>query len=231
MGVDLPAGTLLQFIEGDFQSAWDALAGTSGPRSRGNFMFARQAMTLLEFACRLAQSDPTGGAITDLSRDLADRDPRYFTRLPGDCWSPGNPPEFVLPSRGPDPGRQLIAALFDLVRNGQAHQYQQIRARLSDGNDFQFSVTGADEGLLLGQVLTGGRPRDHLQRRKDGSDIWIKVRTDVLFLDIRDSIRGANILARGLTLRYLERPRSGPGGRYYQFSGADLDAALIAGGH
>jgi hypothetical protein len=55
-------------------------------------------------------------------------------------------------------------------------------------------------------------------------------RPDVLFLDIRDSLFAANLLGRGLTLTYLERPRSA-NSPHYRFSGADLEAPLRVGGH
>jgi hypothetical protein len=47
MASDLDAPTLLQFVIGDFETAWDAIAGQPDPASRGNFMFAKQAMILL----------------------------------------------------------------------------------------------------------------------------------------------------------------------------------------
>lgn len=49
----LPPETLYRFIVADFEGAWNALASYSTPCGRGNFMFARQAMSLLEWAARL----------------------------------------------------------------------------------------------------------------------------------------------------------------------------------
>lgn len=231
MATDIPIPILVDFIIGDFQDAWDTLAARQGSLHRGNFLFARQAMTLLEVACRLCYSDDNGEALKDLSRELAQRDRRYFTQLPGSCWTPGGPPEFYLPSQSSNQQSELIAALFDLIRNGQAHQYLQIRARLTDSKDFQFALTGAEYGFPLSQTLSHGRPSDHLKAWKDtNSDLWIKVRTDVLFLDIRDAVHGARILNRGLTLHYLSRPR-GSGSPDYKFSSVDLEAQLQNGGH
>lgn len=208
MAQDLPVATIVDFIIGDFESAWDALASTPGSIHRGNFLFARQAMTLLEVACRLCQSDTTGQALRNLSNQLAQCDRRYFTELPGTCWSPGTPPEFSLPSLGPHPTTELIAALFDLIRNGQAHQYQQIRVQLSDTKDFQFALTGAEYGFLLSKTFAAGRPPDHLKAQRDSDgDLWMKIRTDVLFLDIRDAVRSTGLLNGALTLTYLSRPR------------------------
>lgn len=227
MGNDLPANTLIQFIEGDFEATWDSTAQNRNIGSRGNFMFAMQTMILLEVACRLCRSDRSGTALNDFSVELASRDRRYFATLPATCYSAS--PEFQLPSLGSNPDRQLIGVLFDLIRNGQAHQYQQVRVQLTDGVDFQISLTGAGYGAILSQCLISGRPVDHLRKDRDtNQDLWLKVRSDVLYLDIRDSIRAANLLTRGLTISYLTRPRIL--GRGYQFTGAQLEAALSAGG-
>ena len=144
---------------------------------------------------------------------------------------PSNPPEFLLPSQGLNPGSELIASLFDLIRNGQAHQYQQIRVRLTDGKDFQFGLTGADHGLFLSRSLAADRPVDHLRASKEANgDFWVKVRTDVLFLDIREAVRSANLLDGVLTLNFLVRPRS-PTSPHYQCSSTDLESSLRSGGH
>jgi len=229
MATDLPVASLVELIIGDFRDAWDALAARQGSLHRGNFLFARQAMTLLEVACRLCHSDVKGEALQEFSRELAQRDKRYFTPLPGPCGTYG--PEFYLPSQSSGPPSELIFALFDLIRNGQAHQYQQIRARLADGKDFQFSLTGADYGFPLSQTFAQGRPSSHLSAWRDGEgDLWMKVRTDVLFLDICEAFYGAGLLDRGLTFKHLSRPSDGKR-KHYQFSSADLESHLQNGGH
>lgn len=231
MATDLPVSTLVDFIIGDFEDAWDALAARQGNLHRGNFLFARQAMTLLEVACRLCYSDRTDQTLKRFAAELARRDVRYFTKLPSSCWTPSNPPEFRLPSQSSTPDSELITALFDLIRNGQAHQYQQIRVRLADGKDFQFALTGAEHGLFLAQSLAIGRPADHLQAHKEANgDLWIKVRTDILFLDVREAVRSANLLNGNLTLNFLSRPRSSSS-PHYQFASTDLESSLRTGGH
>jgi hypothetical protein len=231
MAADLPVVTLFDFTIGDFEDTWDALAARPGNLHRGNFLFARQAMTLLEVACRLCYSDGTGQTLKRLAAELGRRDARYFTKLPSSCWTPSSPPEFWLPSQSSNPESELIAALFDLIRNGQAHQYQQIRVRLADGKDFQFALTGAEHGLFLAQSLAVGRPTDHLQAHKErNGDLWVKVRTDILFLDIREAVRSANLLNGSLTLSFLSRPRSSSS-PHYQFSSTNLESCLRTGGH
>ncbi len=232
MGAELSEVTIVNFIIGDFESAWDAIAHLPGSIPRGNFLFALQAMTLLEVACRLCNADQSNQALRDFSDELAIRDQRYFTLLPGACWTPKatvkKPAEFSLPSRSTTSECELLAALFDLVRNGQAHQYQQIRVELTDKKSFQFALTGAEHQLYLDRSLAGGRPIKHLAAHADGhGDIWITIRTDVLFLDIRDSIRAAMLLERNLSMRYLRRA----GGNFYKFDSAALEHCLKSGGH
>jgi len=227
MGGDLSPQTLLQFIESDFESAWDSLAENPTVGGRGNFMFAMQTMILLEVACRLCGSDTSGSAHNAFSSEIAARDRRYFTSLPGPCFTPK---DFRLPHVGSDPASELIAALFDLIRNGHAHQYQQIRVQLNDGIDFQVSLTGASFCAYLSRTLAEGRPSDHLSmHRTRNGDIWIIVRPDVLYLDFRESIRAANLLGRGLCLKYISRPKIQS--QRYQFSGSQLVSALSAAGH
>jgi len=61
----LPAFTMIGFLVGDFEAAWDSLASNDGPTHRGNFMFAMQAMVLLELACRCARLIRLGIASRD----------------------------------------------------------------------------------------------------------------------------------------------------------------------
>jgi hypothetical protein len=52
---------IYNFIAGDFRACWDSLANNADPIiGRGNFIFGRQAMNLLEFACKLYEGDSTG---------------------------------------------------------------------------------------------------------------------------------------------------------------------------
>ena len=223
MGTDLPPSQVIDFIIGDFEAAWNGLAADPAPGNRGNFLFALQAVVLLEVASRLCASDSTGAALRDLSAQLEARDPRYFAALPGACS--GGFSEFALPSSGPNPSGQLLAVLFDLIRNGQAHQYQQVRVRLNDGLDFQVALTGAEHGLFLDR--TQSRTGHLVKSRDQNQDLWLKVRTDILFVDVRESIRAANLLGRGLTITNLVRPR---GNGTYQFSSVQLEQALVTVG-
>jgi hypothetical protein len=158
----------------------------------GNFMFARQAMMLLEWAARVCRADTTGApaagrqtpALLRLLSELARLDTRYFTQMPAVFPNRTSDKEFTLPSRASNPDLELLLLLFDLTRNGQAHQYQQINVDLADGKELQVTLTGVEKGLLLGSITT--RPTEHLSFDCFGTgSIALKVRTDVLYLDIK----------------------------------------------
>ncbi|HSB79738.1 MAG TPA: hypothetical protein VLM91_13230 [Candidatus Methylomirabilis sp.] len=208
--MDLDAPTLLRFVIGDFETAWNAVAEQPDPAYRGNFMFGKQAMILLELACRICKGDTSGAALDDFATKLQIREPRYFWQLPAPVWAPAQRTQKALdlPSiGGGDPYSHLLAAIFNLIRNGQAHQYQQMRAVLSDRRNFWISLTGAKQGLFLRDVLAKGRPPDHLCHQDDGTDLWLKVRPEILFLDIRDAVLAARLDQRGLSLKYLVEDR------------------------
>src|SRR5262249_48260734 len=94
----------------DFEVAWQALAA-HGPGG-GNFLFARQAVLLLEWACRLCVQDTTGEALRAFSVELRTRDVRYFTAVPRDPLTFGG---FTLPyDLGASEKRTLLSLIFDL---------------------------------------------------------------------------------------------------------------------
>jgi hypothetical protein len=219
---NLDGETLLDFLIGDFETMWNAVAALPGARYRGNFMFALQAVALLEVASRAA--DPRG--LTALTSALRDRDRRYFTKLPGRAPRPRG---VKLPGAGTDTDHQLLHALFDLVRNGPAHQYQPTVATLSDGQHLHFVLTGADYGLDLESVARTERPNDvHLKADIDSNrDVWVKVRTDVLFIDVRDAVRTAELPSR--EFRHLEAPTDRK--EFYTYSSEELIEALQRGDH
>ena len=231
MAYDMPESLLFDFIIGDFEAAWDALASSASAGYRGNFMFARQAVGLLELACRLCKDDASGRALDDLSGALEARDPRYFTMLPGPCWAPTarTRDAFDLPRRGAKPDNQVIAAVFNLIRNGQAHQYQQMRAVMADGKHFCISLTGAQHGATLAKTLSSAPTvQEHLSIKCDSAgDLWMSVRPDVLFLHIRNAIHDIGLLNRGLSLKFMTEDRA----QTFDFTAAAAEAALRAGGH
>jgi hypothetical protein len=145
---NLTVNELHDFILKDFEGAWNSVASnTSKDIGRGNFMFASQAMNLLEFACRLYGRDSM--MRRQFSMELKNIEPKYFTRLPSPCVDTKG---FTLPHLRNKSGDLLLWALFDLVRNGLAHQYQQIIVVLKNQRKFFIELTGAKEGRQLNTV-------------------------------------------------------------------------------
>jgi hypothetical protein len=219
---NLDGATLLDFLIGDFETAWNAVAALPSAGHRGNFMFAFQAISLLEVASRA--SDDRG--LETMADAIRARDGRYFTKLPGDAPAPR---DVKLPGTGTTPERQLLHALFDLVRNGQAHQYQPTVATLSDGQHLHFALTGAEHGYELARVSQPNGREGHLRAEIDPSrDVWLRVRTDVLFSDIRDAVRSARLPGR--PFRHLEAPTA-DAKKAYKYTSDHLVQALVRGGH
>lgn len=232
---DLSASTLAHFISADFRATWDAVAGLPvSVGSRGNFMFARQAMSLIELAGRTCAADPSGQALADLSRELERIERRYFTPLPGLCARPGmsrGQIEWTLPfnpSSQPQEA-QLLWALFDLVRHGQAHQYQQIMVELRDATIWGVSLTGPTLGRTLASVEQA-RPANHLSQMPgvDGS-LWLVIYPEALFLDFDLAIQRAGVFQRQLEPTPLTR-KAIPGGKW-DFDQGTLEQQLRVAGH
>ena len=223
MGKNLDPQKIYQYIVNDFKDAWNSLACNPSAIGRGNFMFALQATILLEFAARLCSTDKSEVALKDLSAELFRIESKYSTRLPGACVSTK---DFTLPYKNSKDGDELLWVIFDLVRNGQAHQYQQIKVTLNDGVDFQIALTGAEIGRDLELVSKSPRPDHHLGYLRDPqNDLWLGVCPDLLFLDIDNAITTSKLLERGLKFDYLTRGKKGSNS-YYNFDSSDLENCL-----
>jgi hypothetical protein len=226
---NLTPETLRYLLDQDFRSAWNAMAENRDIRARGNFMFGREAVGLLELASRVCSADSTGKAVKDFSAELERIEPRYFTQLPAPAEGTGG---FKLPSsptKGPLES-QLISVIFDLVRHGQAHQRQQIMVETADAKTFGISLTGAGYGRTLANRTSAGRPPEHLSVLVDEEDnVYVVVCPEILFLDLQEAINASGIFHRGLDFDYLKRPR--PGKSSYAYTAAVVHKALIAGGH
>jgi hypothetical protein len=191
-------------------------------------MFARQAMNLLELVFWLCKNDPTQNALKDFSNELHKIEPKYFTQLPSPCTSNK---DFVLFYMGNTNWSLLLCALFDLIRNGLAHQYQQILVKLSDGKNLFITLTGAESGRTLEDAAKPPRPLDNLGYYIDSDgDLGLKVYPDILFLDLEGAIQRSGLLDRNLAFQYLERTHQKKPG-YYNFDTASLQNSLVTQGH
>jgi hypothetical protein len=235
MVTNLKPDEIYRFIISDFEGAWDSLA--SNPKQnvgRGNFMFARQAMSLLEFAARLYGNNTN--IHSKFSNDLENIDQKYFMSLPSPCVLNT---DFVLPHTGDSSGRILLWALFDLIRHGLAHQYQQIVVALNDLKIFYVSFPiGAEYNKHL-SVSKCSRLSNHLALSIDNDgDLKVSVYPDTLYLDIKYAIESSGLLKQGLSFPYLSRPivrrlslpRSN-GIKFYDFDLKSLEKCLVAGNH
>jgi hypothetical protein len=225
---------IFDFIVSDFEGAWNSVADKPDKPGekigRGNLMFASQAMNLLEFAARLYSNDSTGQIHTTFSKELNKIEPKYFTLLPSPCVATNT--EFTLPHMGDTTGRTLLWVLFDLIRNGLAHQYQQIIVDLNDKNKNRFCVSlaiGAEYKRSLSEA-TRSRPVDHLAYSFDSSgDLMLKIYPDILFLDFKDAIISSKLLHHGLLMKHLSRPKGSA--KYYNFDRSSLENSLVSNKH
>lgn len=231
---NLPPDHIYLGIVNDFIGAWDSIAANPDPHiGRGNFMFARQAMALLELAARLYHNNMEMHG--EFSKELHHIEPKYFTLLPSPC------PEnrgFILPYID-DTKKDwtMLWALFDLVRHGLAHQYQQIVVRLKDQKHFFISLSGPDIDSYLSKSVES-RPL-HLTSAFDGDgDLGLRLSPDILFLDIKKAVENSALLNKG-SFDYLCRPshqkekvkQKPKKPKYYDFDTKSLEECLKEGGH
>lgn len=231
---------IFKFMTGDFECAWNALAERPQriARNRGNFMFALQAAVLLEWVGRFCDSDATGKARNDFAVELNKIEPKYFTELDSRCRNLGS---FTFPGINPDPLKSLLCAIWDLIRNGQAHLYHDIIVELIDGKKWVLGIGGVNYRQSLSKIAARRPPR-HLTYHKDSDgDLMLKVHPGVLFLDICSAVDSAQLLSRGLTIDYSTFTRGGSGKKTrftqgeprkktYQFDLNQLELALKRGG-
>jgi hypothetical protein len=214
---------LFDFAVADFEAVWDALVGRepqSPPASGANFLLAKHAVLLLELCSRVASDNGGPGlALRQFSDQLRREERRYFRELPCDVRVPR---DFSLPGDpARPPERQLLALIYDLVRNGQAHYYQQIPATLADGSFFGISLTGADPGRPTFDECRHDRAyraRHLTLNERDGSP-WLVVRPEALFIDVMLSARRASLFTGTLPLARFTRR--------LDCSSDDLRAALV----
>ena len=187
-------------------------------------------MSLLELCARVASSDPSGVALADLGSALYAIEPKYFTLLPGRVPPPKG---FTLPSKPScgKPDQQLLWALFDLMRHGHAHLYQQTPVELSDKTLFNITLDGVERGRTLNTMSREQRHETHLALVSEPGKIWLAVLPGALFLDLRDAARQATTFQRSLIPEYFKRPGPGKHAGTYGFTAQDLLTQLHAVGH
>lgn len=187
------------------------------PEVGGNFLFARQTMLLVELASRVAcKNRPT---FARFACELQALDPVLFKRIP---YEPkGTRDKVPRIARPGDPSGELIALLFDLIRNGQAHYGAMLYARLTDNQHFGVGVTGVCQGRTLDTLRPdGGRPIGHMSvnQQSDG-DLILWLCPGTLYLDVRDASERAGVWSLDFDLDDWIRD--------WPLSTAELEAALL----
>ena len=104
----------------------------------------------------------------------------------------------------------LLWLLWDNIRNGQAHQYQQIPAHQPDG-ELYIALAGADHRLTLNATVRHRlHEQDHLSLdRKYPRALGIKVYPQWIYLDLRDAVITAGLLRLGGVPTPLSRSYDG----------------------
>jgi hypothetical protein len=189
---NLAPSEIFKFITGDFEDSWNALASTAVARSRGNFSFGFQSMVLLEFGSRLCSS---ADDYESLFGALETIEPRYFVELP-EAVKKTKPPltSSVIPP-GLELSRQLIWWLYDIVRNGEAHQYQRFIVNLRARKKFAVQLCGPH----FGRDVQSNDP-NHLTHILNGNrDVLLHICPDVFFSHVKAAIEQSGLL-RGRAL-------------------------------
>jgi hypothetical protein len=218
---------IFEFIAGDFECAWDALAEKPDGQAKngGNFILALLGAILLERICQLCNRDADGKAIDDFLSELRKSDPKYFTKLTGTC----DAGRLKLPSVDNGRAFRLLEAIWDLIRNGQAHIYQDVVVKLKEGKKWALMIRGVEHGVPLSQVATKRCSLRHLAYRVDeDGDLLLFIHPGAFFLDVRDAANRAKLLDRGLS---IEPWTKGTRGGTYQFNRDELNIALKENGH
>ena len=231
---NLTKDEIYHFITKDFEGLWNSVAKNNDENiGRGNFIFGRQAMTLLEFICRLCSNDTTGKEIKNFANKLNHIQPKYFTILPAKCVSTS---DFSLPTIDETQNDPLLWILFDLVRHGLSHQYQQIIVDLNDEKHFYVKLTGPTFGCYLDKSRS--LCDNHLAYSIDSdSDLELTVHPNILFLDFKDAICDSEVLQTNLQFNYLSRPYDDKKKQkknthnHYNLLMKDLETSFIKGGH
>lgn len=203
---NLSPETIYRIITGDFKSLWDSLALNKNPSNGGNFALGLLDMILLEFIATYCKGDKSGKTMNVFSTELNSIDPKYFAEIPNFSASK-RIKKLKLPSRSGS-YNELIHILFDLIRNGQAHHYQQILVDLKDKRlvvtiSGRVGVPGRLEGLLLREAGELNQRKGHLEITYGQKCLFISFRPEIFFLDITKTVEKSGILTKKLVFSHF----------------------------
>jgi hypothetical protein len=207
--------TIFKFITGDFETAWKAITSDGGG---GNYLLGLQATIFLEWIMNICKLDKTGAAHKEFFKQLEVLDQRYFVRLPGP-YRDKTPSFFPSPIRGVPKSQVFLVMLFDLIRNGTAHSYDQV-AILADGKHYLPKLLGVRPGQSLDSVEAKYRKR-HLTSESDPDGVVTTIHAGIFYLDLKKAFNKAH-LSRLLTGMDSGRKKKEP----YLLKTPDLERVL-----
>lgn len=180
-------------------------------------------MILLEFIATYCKGDESCNALKDFTRELNSIETRYFSEISNFKASKGIK-KLGLPTIN-GKNNEFIHVLFDLIRNRQAHQYQQILADLKDqlliiSISGRVGVPGRTEGLLLREVKKLQIRDGHLNFTVGQACISVSFRPEIFFLDITKAVEETEILERRFSFNHFNRSNSS----YSSMSSRDFDS-------
>lgn len=200
--------TIFEYLEKDFSTAWDCIVNADIPdgSGHGNYMFGLMTTILIEWLGRLYSGNDN--KLKKFSETLNEIDSRYFIEIPDYC--PDKPGFNYLFLDKNKKRKYLINHIFDLVRNGIAHQYNQIEATLSDNAIFTIALTGAartkSNDLKTLQYIKNNRSNiKHFECHVGSNKIELIIDPGCLFLDLMKAVNNSDITDRNLFNKLTRR--------------------------
>lgn len=190
-------------ITGDFESLWNTLSSDKASKYRGNFTFALLDMILLEVISRVCKLDKSGNLLREFADCLYCSDKRYFGVING--WSGlKQNSDYTIPYKSQE-GKEVLSFLFDLIRNGQAHQYQQIVVKLKDCS-IVVTIYGAIFGVNLKTVNNRSKHLDvKFANNGENNLVLIDFRPEIFYLDLTKAVTCSKIFDKIKQFNYLSR--------------------------
>ena len=165
-------------MDNDFRRAWDSLGEKDGLDGRCTYLFAFLAMLGLEVSSRWC-AQVGGSSLKDLANELASVEPLYFTRM-NDVLRGSR--DVALPTLG-NGLLDLLDWIFECIRNGQAHQYQQrLIVCKYDSTNFRITLFGPHTSRRM-PSSTSDR-RQHLHWRDSKGLVNLAFHPEVFWTDL-----------------------------------------------
>jgi len=219
---NLPPEKIYYLLKQDFESMWNCLAQKEDKEiAKGNFNFALLDMIILEFISRYCNMDETGKTLKEFSDVLYGINKRYFIKL---SLSEKIKLNFSLPyhneperiGNGKYANDELLWVLFDLIRNGMAHNYQEIIGKFEDGHYLWISISGPRYGETLDKIDVKISHLGHLGYGTVNKDIYkvlfssdnnviLYFMPEIMFKELIEAVEKSEIFKKNLNYPYFER--------------------------